>query len=84
MYSFEFKEQAARELEKLPPEIRKRILEKFKFYSLQPNPLRFAQRLKDPRFGEYRFRIGDYRVLCDLEDHVILVLKVGHRKDVYR
>ena len=58
--------------------------EKLKFYSLQENPLRFADKLKDYRFGNYRFRIGDYRVLFDVEDKKIIILKVGHRSDIYK
>jgi mRNA interferase RelE/StbE len=84
VFIFEFKKKAAKELEKLPPQIRKRILKKLKFYSLQENPLRFAEKLKDRKFGEYRFRIGDYRALFDVENHRIIILKVGHRKDIYR
>jgi mRNA interferase RelE/StbE len=84
VFVFEFKKKATKELEKFPPQIRKRILKKLKFYSLQENPLRFAEKLKDRRFGEYRFRIGDYRMLFDVEDHRIVILKVGHRKDIYR
>lgn len=84
MFSFELKKKAAKEVEKLPPQIRKRILKKLKFYSLQENPLRFAEKLRDRRFGEYRFRIGDYRILFDVENHKITILKVGHRKDIYK
>lgn len=84
MFVFEFKRKAVKEVEKLPPRIRKRILEKLKFYSLQENPLRFAEKLKDQRFGEYRFRIGDYRALFDLKSRKIIILKVGHRRDIYR
>jgi len=84
VFSFEFKEKAAKEVDKLPSKIRKRILEKLKFYSSQRNPLRFAERLRDQRFGEYRFRIGDYRILFDVDTKKIIVLKVGHRKDIYK
>jgi len=84
VFSFEFKKKAEKEVAKLPPRIRKRILRKLKFYSSQENPLRFAEKLKDYRFGEYRFRIGDYRILFDLESHKITILKVGHRKDIYK
>lgn len=84
MFKFEFKTKAARELEKLPSQVRKRILEKLKFYSLQENPLKFAEKLKDYRFGEYRFRIGDYRVIFDVKNHRIIILKVGHRRDIYK
>ncbi|MEK7087564.1 MAG: type II toxin-antitoxin system RelE/ParE family toxin [Patescibacteria group bacterium] len=83
MFNFQFKEKAAKEIDKLPPQIRKRILEKLKFYSFQENPLRFAEKLKDYEFGEYRFRIGNYRIIFDVNDKVIIILKVGHRKDIY-
>ena len=84
MFIFEFKEKAAKEVEKLSPQIRKRILKKLKFYSSQKNPLKFAERLRDRSFGEFRFRIGDYRILFDVKDRKIIILKVGHRKDIYR
>lgn len=84
MFNFELKTKAAREIEKLPPQIRKRILKKLKFYSLQKNPLRFAEKLKDYGFGEYRFRVGDYRALFDVENHKIIILKIGDRKDIYK
>ncbi|MBZ1345503.1 MAG: type II toxin-antitoxin system RelE/ParE family toxin [Candidatus Nealsonbacteria bacterium] len=84
MFNFEFKKKAAKEIDKLSPKIRKRILEKLRFYSFQDNPLRFADKLKDSRFGEYRFRMGDYRALFDLENNKIIILKVGHRKDIYK
>lgn len=68
MFNFQFKEKAAKEIDKLPSLIRKRILEKLKFYSSQENPFRFANKLKDYKFGEYRFRIGDYRIIFDVKD----------------
>ena len=44
----------------------------------------------EPLYGEYkglwRYRVGDYRLVCKLEDHAlrILIVRVGHRRDVYR
>lgn len=84
MLNFEFRKKAAKEIGKLPPQIRERILKKLKFYSLQKNPLVFAEKLKDQRFGEYRFRIGDYRILFDVKKNVLLILKVGNRKEIYK
>ena len=49
-----------------------------------PNPLQFAERLTNFDFGEYRFRIGDYRVSFDIENNTVKILKIGHRKDVYK
>ena len=40
--------------------------------------------LTDSRIGEYRLRIGDYRVLFDLIGNEIVILRVQHRKDVYK
>ena len=84
MFIFEIKKSAAKEIEKLSSETKKRILDKLKFYSIQENPLKFADKLKNSKFGEYRFRIGNYRVLFDIDNHKIIILKVGHRKDIYK
>ena len=43
-----------------------------------------ARQLVDSRIGEYRIRIGDYRVLFDLVGNEIVILRVQHRKDVYK
>ena len=59
-------------------------MNKLRFFLLQNNPLRFADRLLDPSVGEWRFRIGDYRTIFDADDETIVILKVGHRKDIYR
>jgi len=38
----------------------------------------------DPALGTYRFRIGDYRVIFDIEGNEVVVLRVGHRREIYR
>lgn len=48
------------------------------------DPLRYAEKLSDSILGTYRFRIGDYRVIFDLEGDEIVVLRVGHRREIYR
>jgi len=48
------------------------------------DPFKYAEKLTDPKLGTYRFRIGDYRVIFDMEETDIVVLRVGHRKDIYR
>ena len=75
---------AFRQFQKLSRPTQKRIDEKLRFYLSQQNPLKFAEPLRDPKFGDWRFRIGDYRILFDIEDDKIIVLKVGHRKDIYK
>ena len=81
---YSFKSSALKELRKLPTDIQNRLVEKLDRYTETENPLRFADSIKDFRFGEYRFRIGDYRILFDVSGGHIVILKVGHRRDVYR
>lgn len=79
---------AKRELDKLDPQHAKRLL-KFLLERLAPleNPRSLGQALQGPRFGElWKYRVGSYRIVCKIEDDrtVILVLRVGHRREVYR
>ncbi len=78
-----FSKRAAEELKKLDSPSKKRVIQKLLWFSRQPNPLAFAHALTDSNLGDYRFRIGNYRVIFDFLEGEILVLKVGHRKDVY-
>jgi mRNA interferase RelE/StbE len=43
------------------------------------DPLKYAKKLSYFPIGEYRFRIGDYRVIFDIDGQDIIVLRVGHR-----
>ena len=54
--------------------------------ALADNPTATAKLLTGHFKGLYRFRVGDYRVVCDIQRNrlVVLVLYAGHRKDVYR
>lgn len=79
-----FKPSALRDLKRLPKILQKRIVKKLDFYTKTANPLNFAEPLKDKAFGEYRFRVGDYRIIFDVADNKIVVLTLGHRKDIYK
>ena len=50
------------------------------------NPRMKGKGLTADRSGEWRYRIGSYRMICDIRDSelVILALSIGHRKDVYK
>lgn len=75
--------KAAKQLENLPHFVQKRIIKKMRFYVNSENPLRFAERLTDYREGEFRFRIGDYRLIFDVEDGIIYILKINKRDKIY-
>lgn len=50
------------------------------------NPRQWGKPLRGEKRDLWRYRVGDYRLICDIQDErvVVLVLEVGHRKDVYR
>lgn len=75
---------AQKGLAALPLTIQDRIMKKLEFYIGSGDPLCFAKRMPYSSFGEYRFRIGDYRVLFDVNDQGISILAIGHRKYIYR
>ena len=80
---FYYTHRAAKQLSRSPRFVQKRIAEKMRFYAKQDDPLEFAEHLTDYREGEYRFRVGDYRVAFDVQDSNIVVLKVGRRDEMY-
>ncbi len=79
-----FEEKAKKELKKLSPETSQRIVEKLSFIISSPFPLEFAEKLVNNGVGQYRFRVGDYRIIFDLDDDTIVVLALGHRREIYR
>ena len=63
-----------------------RIRKKLNSLLKSGRPLESAVRLTKPADAQYRWRIGDYRVLFDLDDKkkLIIILKIQHRRRVYR
>ena len=78
---------ATRDLASIPKKIARRIVDKIEFYRIQPAPLHFAKKLTDFGTGQFRFRIGDYRAIFDVDSkgaiHILMILRIKHRKDVY-
>ena len=54
-------------------------------YHVVSDPRTFGKTLKGSLGNHWRYRVGDTRVLCDIQDNelLVLVVKLGHRKDVY-
>lgn len=85
MYQIKFKASADKRFSKLPKDVQIRIIQKLEFFLSSQDPLIYAEILTNPRIGTYRFRIGDYRVVFDLEDdEIITIVDVDHRKNIYR
>ena len=81
-YQLVYTHRAIKDIQNLAPEIKKRIGKTLLRYA--EDPLRYAKKLTEPKLGTYRFKIGEYRVIFDLEDNEIVVLRVGHRRDIYK
>ena len=81
-YRLVYTRRAERDIRSLEPSTKERIGKSLLRYAEEP--LKFAEKLSDPILGEYRFRIGDYRVIFDIEGNEIVVLRVGHRREIYK
>ncbi len=81
-YTLIYTQRAERDIARLDSKTKERIGKTLLRY--QEEPLQYAEKLSDPILGGYRFRIGDYRVIFDIEGNKIVVLRVGHRREIYR
>jgi mRNA interferase RelE/StbE len=86
-WAIEFDIAARRELEKLDPTIARRILRFLQErVAKMDDPRRIGERLKGTLHHLWKYRVGDYRILCSFKQDVlvVLVLEIGHRREVYR
>ena len=85
-YKVEFTERALKELKKLDRHTAALILGWVrKNLENCENPRQHGKGLSANRSGEWRYRVGDYRLLAEIKDNkiTILILNVGHRRDIY-
>ena len=79
-----FSKRARSDWQKLDHAIQERLREKLACFISQQNPLRYADNLHEEDLGGFRFRVGDYRIVFDVKGNNFLILRVGHRKDIYK
>jgi len=86
-WKIEFDPAALKELKKLDKSVEKRIL-KFLRERVEKldDPRQVGARLQGALCGMWKYRVGDYRLICSLENDrlVVLVLRIGHRREVYK
>lgn len=86
VWTIEFDKAAKKELAKLDKSTADRIL-KFleERIATDENPRRFGEALTENLAGLWKYRVGDYRVIVEIQDAIIivLVLRIGHRSKVY-
>ena len=81
-YRLTYTQRAIRDIDALDPAVKQRIGKALLRY--EQAPLKYAEILKHSELGSYRFRIGDYRIVFDLEGDKVVVLRAGHRREIYR
>ena len=85
-YKVEYTEQAIKELRKIDKHTQFFILAWIEKNLVDcENPRQHGKGLIANRSGQWRYRVGDYRIIAEIEDDkvIILVLTVGHRREVY-
>ena len=85
-WAYNFDERAFKELRKFGTQAQRDILSYLDArISGEDDPRRFGKGLKADLAGLWRYRVGDYRILCQIRDRelLVLVVAVGHRRDVY-
>ncbi len=88
-YKLFYTHSAEKDLSRIDQKQAAKILMKVDEYLKLPNPLLKAKKLKGFEADTYRFRVGDYRVVFRLDEKtgefvVVVILKISHRKDVYK
>ncbi|MGR6466655.1 type II toxin-antitoxin system RelE family toxin [Rhizobium sp. PAMB 3182] len=88
VWTIEYNRSARKLVEKLDSQTRKRIRSFLHDrVSKLDNPRQIGSALQGDELGNFwRYRVGDYRIICDILDQrlVVLVIEVGHRSDIYR
>jgi len=82
MYEIVFSEKAKKQFLKLGKDIQKRIINALERIRIRPEAY-VTKLVGDP---SYRLRVGDYRIIMDIDKErlIILIIKVGHRRNIYK
>jgi mRNA interferase RelE/StbE len=85
-WTIEYSGLALKQLRKLNRSVQAEILDYMdKRIAMAANPCDFGKSLRHDKFGLWRYRVGDYRIICELNYKVtvVTVLAVGHRSTIY-
>lgn len=81
-YELIYTRRANRDIKRLDEQNKLRIKKQLEL--LSKSPLTYAEKLTNSAIGDYRFRVGDYRIIFDIDENKIIILRVGHRREIYR
>ena len=83
-YKVVFTVRAQKDVMEMGITVRRQLYKKFLYFASLDDIKSVAKKLHNHDVGEYRLRVGNFRIIFDLDKHVIVVLRIQHRKDVYR
>jgi mRNA interferase RelE/StbE len=86
-WTIEFEQDAIRQLNRLDKAVRRRITEYLELrVAASGDPRQFGKSLRHDKTGLWSYRVGHYRIISLIEDQrlVVVVVSVGHRRQVYR
>jgi mRNA interferase RelE/StbE len=84
MYQVLIARSAEKQLKKLSPHVQRKIAAVIVSLSIEPRP--YGSKKLTGTVSSYRVRVGEYRIIYDIYEReiVVTVLKIGHRRDIYR
>ena len=86
-WRIKYAQSVQKTVKKLQPQVRQRIRDYLeKRVALLDDPRQIGKPLKGHHSELWRYRVGDYRIICEIQDDTLLVLvvRIGHRKEIYR
>jgi mRNA interferase RelE/StbE len=86
-WTIKYARTAKDQLRKLDKSVARRVVDFMdERVAASDDPRRIGKALKGPLGDLWRYRVGDYRIICDIQDGVltVLVLQIGNRREIYR
>ena len=85
-WQFDYTKGAKKQINKLTPQVQERISNELTKVCNLGNPRLRGKCLKGKLSGLWRYKVGDYRVICDIKDSelIVLVIEAGHRREIYK
>lgn len=80
-YNLIFTKRSVKDLNKVDIIVKKKLKAFFDKFKL--DPFKYSKKLVNPELGQYRARFGNYRIIFDIEYEKLVILRIGHRKDIY-
>lgn len=83
-YRVIFTKEAAKDIKRLDSTVKYQLYKKITYFQNLDDIKVVAKKLHNYQAGEYRLRVGNFRIIFDLDKGALVILRVQHRKDIYR